>query len=93
MRAAVGSEQPRKRPGQDHAAAERAAAAFLTALGIALDSEELRDTPGRMARSYAELCTAPPLRLTTFPDDEGYDEPLLARVVDYYAADRRPRSG
>ena len=69
--------------GVDVAAAERAAADFLTALGIELDSEELRDTPGRMARAYAELFDSPPLRLTTFPNDEGYDELVLARDIPF----------
>ena len=50
-------------------AAERAAADFLTALGIDLDREERRATPSRMARAYAELLAARPFRLTTFPND------------------------
>lgn len=62
-------------------AAERAAADLLTALGIDLDSESLRETPGRMARAYAELLTPRPFRLTTFPNDEGYDELVLARAI------------
>jgi hypothetical protein len=36
--------------GVDVEAAERAAADFLSALGIDVDHEDLRDTPGRMAR-------------------------------------------
>jgi GTP cyclohydrolase I len=36
-------------------AARRAAADFLSALGIAVDQEDLRNTPARMARAYAEL--------------------------------------
>ena len=71
------------RPHVDVDAAQRAAADFLTALGIELDSEELRDTPGRMARAYAELFDSPPLRLTTFPNDEGYDELVLARDIPF----------
>ena len=67
--------------GIDLAAAERAAARFLQALGIGLDSESLRDTPGRMARAYAELFTPRPFDLTTFPNDEGYDELVLARSI------------
>jgi GTP cyclohydrolase I len=62
-------------------AAERAAAAFLHALGIATDTESLRATPRRMARAYAELFTAPEFDLTTFPNDEGYDELVLARSI------------
>ena len=51
----------------DLAGAERAAAAFLRALGVELSSESLRGTPGRMARAYAELFTPRPFDLTTFP--------------------------
>jgi GTP cyclohydrolase I len=68
-------------PERNLAAAERAAARFLTALGIDLDSESLRDTPRRMAAAYAELLTARPFNLTTFPNDEGYDELVLARAI------------
>jgi len=62
-------------------AAERAAADLLHALGIATDTESLRATPRRMARAYAELFTAPAFDLTTFPNDEGYDELVLARSI------------
>ncbi len=65
----------------DLVAAEQAAAQFLAALDIDLDSESLRDTPRRMARAYAELLTARPFDLTTFPNDEGYDELVLARAI------------
>jgi len=67
----------------DMEAAELAAAGFLTALGVDLTREELQDTPGRMARAYAELFDAAPLRLTTFPNDEGYDELVLARAIPF----------
>lgn len=67
--------------GVDFGAAELAAAAFLRALGISLDSESLRDTPARMVRAYAELFTPRPFDLTTFPNDEGYDELVLARAI------------
>jgi GTP cyclohydrolase I len=65
----------------DLAAAERAAGEFLRALGIATDSESLQGTPGRMARAYAELFTPREFNLTTFPNDEGYDELVLARGI------------
>ena len=68
-------------PGTDLAAAEQAAAQFLAALGVQLDTESLRATPGRMARAYAELFTPRPFDLTTFPNDEGYDELVLARAI------------
>ncbi|AXK84433.1 GTP cyclohydrolase I FolE [Nocardia farcinica] len=65
----------------DLTAAERAAADFLTALGVSLDDEHLRATPGRMARAYAELFTPRSFDLTTFPNEEGYDELVLARRI------------
>jgi GTP cyclohydrolase IA len=64
-------------------AAERAAADFLAALGIDLDREERRATPARMAHAYAELLAARPFRLTTFRNDEGYDELVLARAIPF----------
>jgi GTP cyclohydrolase I len=62
-------------------AAERAAADLLLALGIQLDSESLQGTPARMVRAYAELFAPRPFDLTTFPNDEGYDELVLARDI------------
>jgi len=67
----------------DLAAAERAAADLLLALGVSTDDESLRGTPGRMARAYAELFSARPFQLTTFPNDEGYDELVLARGIPF----------
>ena len=69
--------------GVDVEAAERAAAGFLAALGIDVDREDLRETPGRMARAYAELFSSRPLRLTTFANDEGYDELVLAKAIPF----------
>ncbi|TQJ92376.1 GTP cyclohydrolase I FolE [Streptomyces sp. SLBN-31] len=65
----------------DLAAAEQAAGQFLRALGISTDSESLRGTPGRMTRAYAELFSPRSFDLTTFPNDEGYDELVLARNI------------
>jgi GTP cyclohydrolase IA len=72
-----------REPGDtiDLVAAEQAAGQFLLALGVSLDSESLQGTPGRMARAYAELFTPRPFSLTTFPNDEGYDELVLARSI------------
>lgn len=67
----------------DLAGAERAAADFLRALGVGMDAEHLRDTPGRMARAWAEMLTPRPFDLTTFPNDEGYDELVLARNIPF----------
>jgi GTP cyclohydrolase IA len=65
----------------DLGAAERAARDFLRALGVSLDTESLAGTPRRMARAYAELFTSRPFDLTTFPNEEGYDELVLARSI------------
>jgi GTP cyclohydrolase IA len=70
-------------PAPDLDAAERAAADFLAALGVELGQEGLDETPARMARAYAELFEAQPLRLTTFPNDENYDELVLARAIPF----------
>jgi GTP cyclohydrolase I len=64
-------------------AAERAAEDLLAALGADLDSEGLRDTPRRVAAAYAELLTPRSFELTTFPNDEGYDELVLARDIPF----------
>ncbi|MGI8992858.1 MAG: GTP cyclohydrolase I FolE [Nocardioidaceae bacterium] len=65
----------------DLVAAEKAAAAFLTSLGVELDTESRSRTPGRMARAYAEMFRPRPFDLTTFPNDEGYDEVVVARSI------------
>lgn len=62
-------------------AAERAARELLRALGVNPEGESLAGTPRRMARAYAELFTPRPFNLTTFPNDEGYDELVLARGI------------
>ena len=61
--------------------AELAAKEFLLALGVSLESEHLHATPGRMARAWAEMFTPRPFDLTTFPNEEGYDELVLVRDV------------
>ena len=69
----------------DVAAAARAASAFLHALGVPLDSEGRQDTPRRMARAYAEFFTTTPFAPTTFPNNEGYDELVIAREIPVHA--------
>ncbi|MCP2329249.1 GTP cyclohydrolase I [Hamadaea flava] len=68
-------------PERDLVAAEQAAAALLTALGLDVGSESMRETPARMVRAYADLLSPRPFRPTTFPNDEGYDELVLARDI------------
>ena len=61
--------------------ATSAAAAFLAALGVDCESDSMRQTPARMAKAYLEMLTARTFDATTFPNDEGYDELVLARAV------------
>ena len=71
------------RPNVDLAAATLAAGDLLRALGADLTDGSLRDTPRRMATAYAEMLTPRPFNLTTFPNDEGYDELVLARDIPF----------
>jgi GTP cyclohydrolase I len=78
----VTAERILAEPGvRDLPAAERAAADFLTALGLDVTSDAMTDTTGRMARAYAELLTPRDFALTTFDNDERYDELVLARSI------------
>ena len=69
----------------DLVAAEAAAGDLLAALGADLDAPGLRDTPRRVAGAYAELLTPEPFNLTTFPNEEGYDELVLVRDIPFRA--------
>jgi GTP cyclohydrolase I len=44
-----------------------------------------RDTPRRVAAAYAEMLTPRAFNLTTFPNDEGYDELVLARDIPFHS--------
>jgi GTP cyclohydrolase IA len=70
-------------PGVDLARAEQAVADLLAALGQDPSSEQLRYTPRRVAAGYAELLTPEPFTPTSFPNDEGYDELVLARAIPF----------
>jgi GTP cyclohydrolase I len=69
------------RGGVDLPAAERAVQDLLRALGREPDSEHLADTPRRVAHAFHEMLTPREFDLTTFPNDEGYDELVLARQI------------
>jgi GTP cyclohydrolase I len=71
--------------GVDLEAAERAARELMAALGADLTDESLRGTPQRVARLYAELLTPAPFRATTFPNDGGYDELVVARAIPFHS--------
>jgi GTP cyclohydrolase I len=69
----------------DFAAAERAVADLLVALGRDPSDPHLADTPRRVAAAYEELLTPREFDLTTFPNDERYDELVLARDIPVYS--------
>ena len=69
----------RSRSAVDLPAAERAVTDLLRALGRDPDDPHLAETPRRVAGSYAELLTPAGFELTTFPNDEGYNELVMAR--------------
>jgi len=71
----------RERATVDVSAAERAVADLLRALGRDPHSPHLAETPRRVAAAYAELLTTPQFDLTTFPNDEGYNELVLATAI------------
>jgi GTP cyclohydrolase I len=70
-------------PAVDLVRAERAVTELLAALGQDPTSGQLLDTPRRVAGGYAELLTPAPFAPTTFPNDEGYDELVLARAIPF----------
>jgi GTP cyclohydrolase I len=69
------------RPVVDVPAAARAVALLLRALGKDPASPHLAETPRRVAHSFAELLDAREFDLTTFPNDEGYDELVIVRDI------------
>jgi GTP cyclohydrolase I len=72
-------------PRFDLGAAERAVGDLLRALGQDPTSEHLADTPRRVAAAYAEMLTPREFSLTTFPNDEGYDELVIARDIPLHS--------
>ncbi len=82
--AAPSARGPRPRE-IDRDAAERAARELLCALGADVGSESLRETPRRVADAYAELLTPQPFRAATFPNDDGYDELIVARAIPFHS--------
>lgn len=71
----------RQVPEVDLNAAERAVVDLLRALGRDPGTEHLAETPRRVAAAYRELLTPRDFDLTTFPNDAGYDELVLARDI------------
>jgi GTP cyclohydrolase IA len=69
----------------DLARAERAVADLLGAFGVDLGDESLAGTPARVARAYAEMLSPQPFDLTTFPNDEAYDELIVIRDIPFHS--------
>jgi GTP cyclohydrolase I len=69
----------------DLGAASRAVRDLLVALGHDPATPHLAETPRRVAHAYAELLTPRSFDLTTFPNDEGYDELVLARDIPFHS--------
>src|SRR5215218_6176714 len=65
----------------DVPAAERAVADLLRALGRDPTSAHLSETPRRVVDSFTEMLTGPQFDLTAFPNDEGYNELVLATAL------------
>jgi GTP cyclohydrolase IA len=77
---------PDARPRRiDHAGVQRAARDLLRAVGADMDAEALDETPRRVADAYLELLTPQPFRATTFPNDDGYDELIVARAIPFHS--------
>src|SRR5919106_4631658 len=76
-------ERPSKQQLVDLEGAERAARGLLLALGADLDSPGLRDTPRRMAAAFGDMLTPETFSLTSFPNDEGYDELVVVRDIPF----------
>jgi GTP cyclohydrolase I len=69
----------------DLEAAERAVSDLLLALGQDPTAEHTRETPRRVAAAYAELLTPREFTLTTFANEEGYDELVVARDIPFHS--------
>src|SRR5688572_11742454 len=69
----------------DHAALQRAVGDLLRALGGDVAAEGLSETPRRVAEAYAELLTPPAFRATTFPNEDGYDDLIVARAIPFHS--------
>lgn len=82
-RVANGDARAQVRRPIDLQRAERAAADLLDALGIDRRGEGLAATPARMCRAYAELLTPTPFEATTYPNDEGYEELVVASHIRF----------
>jgi len=73
----------RAAPAVDLDRAARAVADLLDSLGYPVEGEHRARTPERVASALAEMLTPSAFLPTTFPNDEGYDELVVAREVPF----------
>ena len=69
----------------DRARAVAAATELLDALGADLERGSLAETPERMVDAFIEQLTPQPFRATTFVNDGGYDELVVARSINFHS--------
>ena len=68
-------------PAVDVVAVEAAVRQLLQAMHVPAASEVMRETPRRVAESYRELLTPTDFTVTTFANDEGYEELIVVRDI------------
>ncbi len=69
----------------DEEAARRAVSDLLRALGKDVTNPHLAETPRRVAQAFAEMLTPREFDLTTFENEEGYDELVLVRDIPFHS--------
>src|SRR5438309_738194 len=69
--------------GIDLDAAQSAAADLMRALGMDTTDPSLQRTPARVAHAYADLLTPREFTMTTFPNDEQYDELVVVSNIAF----------
>ena len=70
------------RPPVDRPRALAAVAELIAALGYEVDAD-LAETPRRVVDGFVELTTPRPFSMTAFPNDDGYDEPVVVRDIPF----------
>jgi GTP cyclohydrolase I len=68
-----------------HDRGEAAVAVLLESLGYDVESDRLRDTPGRVAATLAALVHREPLPAITLLHAEGYDGPVVLRDIPFHS--------
>jgi GTP cyclohydrolase I len=79
------AEQPLIVPAPDRQRAIAAARDLLESLGLDTESEGMAETPRRMVDVYSELLAPTEFEPTTFPNDGGYDELVVARAIPFHS--------